>query len=241
MLAPRKKLWSTPTKVLDVVVNEFLPLSPGDVVVDIGSGDGRALLQMASHWTCLNSSENANTHINQSESNHDHSGSSTNNDDLLLSVSFVGIDINPERVEEARMALQESQKSGEIHPQLSVSFHCANAMEAKHLYEKATVFFLYLIPRGLKLFKPLLLEVLKQRYLEQQSAISKDDDTPKDENQVNKQGTLLRVLTYMSPLPQEEFVKRRNCSVDHQPGAAWPVFLYHLTESSLDKENSNPL
>lgn len=59
MLAPRKKLWSTPNDVIDQVLNNLLITSSGlrrvdcqdvllsfvDVVYDIGAGDGRFLVR----------------------------------------------------------------------------------------------------------------------------------------------------------------------------------------------------
>ena len=205
MLAPRKKLWSTPSNVLDVVC-QWIQLKPGDVVCDIGCGDGRVLLHLAAHWTAAAK-------------------------ESTTSVSFLGLDINPERVEEASVALSLAKKDGRIHPQLSVVFHCANAMEEVELYQNATHFFLYLIPRGLKIFKPMLLEVLKNKRRQQQS---NDGD--------NNSGCMdfLTVLTYMSPLPGEKFNKKEVCQVEHQPGAAWPVFLYHLRNSPIaEKQDDN--
>ena len=212
MLAPRKKLWSTPSEILHVVCN-WIELTSGDKVCDIGCGDGRVLIHMAAHWT---------TSIEQKRV-----GSDTDNEDeynaLLSSVSFVGLDINQDRIEEASVALKAAKETGLVHPDLSVEFHCENAMEAKYLYESATIFFLYLIPRGLKIFKPLLLEVLRDRI-----EIERADSTSEHHNSREK----LTIFTYMSPLPGEKFAKRELCEVAHQPGTAWPVFLYHLTETA---------
>ena len=122
----------------------------------------------------------------------------------------------------SRKALSTSsaQQQGQIHQDISIHFYCANAMEATELYQHATNFFLYLIPRGLKIFKPMLLEVMKKR-------------RQKDEN--NDTNASLTVLTYMSPLPGETFEKRELCQVEHQPGAAWPLYLYHLKYSEEDE------
>lgn len=46
MLAPRKKLWSTPSSAIDIAL-EFAELDMDDVVYDVGCGDGRVLIQMA--------------------------------------------------------------------------------------------------------------------------------------------------------------------------------------------------
>lgn len=44
MLAPRKKLWSTPPEVIDVAIN-LLGITKEDVVYDIGAGDCNFLIQ----------------------------------------------------------------------------------------------------------------------------------------------------------------------------------------------------
>lgn len=43
MLAPRNKLWSTPTEVMDVAIDLF-GLSHEDILYDIGAGDGRFIM-----------------------------------------------------------------------------------------------------------------------------------------------------------------------------------------------------
>ena len=177
---------------------QWIQLQPGDVVCDIGCGDGRVLLQLAAHWTA-------------------HHPDST--------VSFIGLDINEDRIQEATAALEIAKAENRIHLNLKVEFHCANAMTAVELYQDATHFFLYLIPRGLKIFKPMLLEVLKKRRQKEQ----------------NDKNTYLTVLTYMSPLPGEKFERKENCQVEHQPGAAWPLYLYHLRylEEELEREETS--
>lgn len=192
MLAPRKKLWSTPSNVLDVVC-QWVQLKPGDVFCDIGCGDGRVLLHLATHWTTLHPESNTET------------------------ISFLGLDINQDRIEEANAALESAREQRRVNPHLKIEFKCANAMEAVDLYQDATHFFLYLIPRGLKIFEPMLMEVLKKRR-QQQCANNKNTES----------NDYITVLTYMSPLPGEKFEKKESCHVEHQPGAAWPVYLYNL-------------
>ena len=48
MLAPRKKLWSTPHEVVNKAI-EMLKLEAGDVLLDVGCGDGRVMIEAASH------------------------------------------------------------------------------------------------------------------------------------------------------------------------------------------------
>lgn len=43
MLAPRNKLWSTPTEVMDVAL-DLIELSSEDTLYDIGAGDGRFIM-----------------------------------------------------------------------------------------------------------------------------------------------------------------------------------------------------
>jgi len=191
-----------------------MQLQPNDKVVDIGCGDGRVLIHLAAHWTALYNKEKKDE-VSESEQS-------------LLSVSFVGLDINLERIKEASSALKNAQQDGRVHSALSIKFYCANAMDSKDLYQDATLFFLYLIPRGLKIFKPILLEILRERCEKRMAASGAGDSG----NSSNNKG-VLRVLTYMSPLPEEVFLKRQVCEVAHQPGAAWPVFLYHLDEECL--------
>lgn len=181
-------------------------MNPGDKVCDIGCGDGRVLIHLAAHWTTSIKTE----------------GDEEDRKAMVSSVSFMGLDINQDRIEEATSALKLAKETGRVHPDLSVKFYCANAMDSKHLYASATIFFLYLIPRGLKIFKPLLLEVVEDR-IQDTNGDNKEDHSEKIE---------LTVFTYMSPLPGEKYVKRELCEVAHQPGTAWPVYLYYLTGSS---------
>ena len=46
MLAPRKKLWSTPSTAIDIAL-QFANLDVNDVVYDVGCGDAGVLIQMA--------------------------------------------------------------------------------------------------------------------------------------------------------------------------------------------------
>ena len=52
MLAPRKKLWSTPSSAVDIAL-DFADLGADDVVYDVGCGDGRVLIQMADMFVLL--------------------------------------------------------------------------------------------------------------------------------------------------------------------------------------------
>ncbi|CAB9514462.1 Mycolic acid cyclopropane synthetase [Seminavis robusta] len=211
MLAPRKKLHSSPSSVLDLV-NEWVSplLRPGDVVCDIGCGDGRVLLHLAKQLT------SGACHMDK--------------------ISFVGIDINPDRVQEAIQSLSSAKEEGTIHPNVSVVFHCANAMESIDLYKDATFVFLYLIPRGLKIFKPMLYQVLQhQQQQKEKKKLDKNRDNDENVNDnVSDQSVMIRVMTYMAPLPDEKYTRKGSCHVEHQPGAAWPVYFYELCPSMID-------
>lgn len=246
MLAPRRKLWSSPKEAVECAA-KWVPLRPNDVVCDIGCGDGRVLVQWAAIWS---SQQQTQQQIEEQQqlmpsgesfvSNNNMT--SRNNDDendfsyRASSVQFIGLDINPDRIQEARTALKKAKDEGHIHKNVKVTFHCANALDAPQLIENASVFFLYLVPRGLRLIKPVLLNVASLR-----SKRGKILDN--GENSAIKDGAndeiLLRVVTYMSPLPGETYSKKDLCQVEHQPGAAWPVYLYHLAATCISQSDSD--
>jgi hypothetical protein len=51
MLAPRRKLWTTPHVVVDCAL-KLLQLTADDVLVDYGCGDGRAILAGSEEYGC---------------------------------------------------------------------------------------------------------------------------------------------------------------------------------------------
>ena len=197
MLAPRKKLWSTPPSAVDHLV-EHIPLGPRDVVLDIGCGDGRILLQWAER-------------VSLQQKQDDDKNPSTTQPQL----TFLGIDIDASRIQECQQAAQQAQADGRIHPNVRLEFTCANALESVDHFQKATVIFMYLIPRGLQLIYPLLKEHV-ERLHQQQPA------------------TVVRVATYMSKLPKEAGPPkfRATCQVPHQPDAAWPLYFYEFKKKS---------
>jgi len=113
-------------------------------------------------------------------------------------ISFVGIDIDETRIKQATENFQQARAEGRIDSRVSISFHCTNALEATDLFQDATVLFLYLIPRGLRQIEPLI------------------------------QNRKRRVITYMAPLPDATPVRHEMIPVPHQPGAAWPLYLYQM-------------
>ncbi|KAL7561790.1 hypothetical protein ACA910_013328 [Epithemia clementina (nom. ined.)] len=226
MLAPRKTLWSTPDAVIDHVIQmkEFANLSSRDKICDIGCGDGRCLLQWAKTVSSSSSSSSSSCREQQNPSSQEEQP--PYDDGSLQCPSFLGIDIDATRIQEAQAALQKARRQGDIDPHVNVSFHCANALECPELFHDATIVFLYLIPRGLRLLKPLL--ILPP------TTTTSTLTAPQQEEQQPQQLTLTtrrQVVTYMAPLPQETPVRVEKIPVPHQPMAAWPVYLY--TFSSL--------
>ena len=198
MIAPRKKLWSTPDAVIEALM-EAVPLSPRDRVVDIGCGDGRVLLRWA---TSLSEGFDGNSKG-------------------VVGPSFLGIDIDSERIAEAKASLKQLVECGEIHQSIDIFFICANALMQQSLLERATVFFLYLIPRGLRIVYPMLRQVL----------ISHTNTHHHHRLDVGKPEPI-RVATYMSPLLDETPDRVLKIAVPHQPGTHWPLYLYRLTLES---------
>lgn len=146
MLAPRKTLWSTPSAVVEQAIAWCGPLSPNDCVVDIGCGDGRCLLQWATHYS-------ATLPISSSNKEAFADGS-------FPTVHFIGIDIDAKRIQHAKQSWQQAVEKGDIDARINVEFHCQNALEAFDIFgTQATVIFLYLIPRGLRKIKPLLRQI----------------------------------------------------------------------------------
>lgn len=195
MLAPRKKLWSTPSAAIDVAAN-LIQLTSSDTLYDVGCGDGRVIIHLASTTSCRR---------------------------------FVGIEIDEDRAKEAQTNVEQATLLGQIPEGLSIVIRRENALEVD--YSEATAVFLYLVPRGLRLIKPILLQRPNARQ-NQESGSSESiggsaattttsTDDIIDANQ-------LRVVTYMAGFADERYTKKELCTVDHQEGAAWPIYLYHL-------------
>lgn len=178
MLAPRKTLWSTPLTVVDHLL-EWIPLQDNDKVCDIGCGDGRILLEWARRISA--------------------------SPEPIPKVSFVGVDIDMDRIQQCEQALEKAMQDRTIHGNISISFFCGNALESSHLYQHATIFFLYLIPRGLKMIHPLLLE-----------------------HKMSMGNQPLHIVSYMAKLPGEKVTDRALLQVEHQPGAEWPCYYYKM-------------
>jgi hypothetical protein len=248
MLAPRKTLWSTPEEVIDRVIERtaaacpnteevsscdnhegWFALHPDDVVCDVGCGDGRVLLRWAVRVSSMASSRDDGGSFHelpqpQSSSSHEdrqqpHKRHATTTHRPTTLPSFVGIDVDPDRIRTARDELDRLRKNGRIRPDVSVEFWCENALDCASRLERVTVYFLYLIPRGLRIVKPLLLTGIQP--------------PEKEEPTDTSSSSILRVITYMSPLDDEVPVHVDMVCVAHQPGASWPLYYYELKRRRL--------
>jgi len=64
---------------------------------------------------------------------------------------FVGVEVSEDRAAEARSNVDRTRSTGTIPDHVSVDVMCANALDVD--YARATVVFLYLVPRGLRLIR----------------------------------------------------------------------------------------
>ncbi len=195
MLAPRKKLYSTPSTAADCAAR-LLDLRSGDKVLDIGCGDGRVLINLATK-------------------------ASTSNP--LHKIHFCGIEIESDRAQEAI----ENVKAANLDS--VVDIRCENALSSSAL-DDATAVFLYLVPRGLGLIKRRILEIVEKRRDAKRLSQRVDDGDRGSKEPMNADHgePLLRVVTYMCPFEGEQYVRKETCKVNHQPGAEWPIYLFHF-------------
>ena len=107
----------------------------------------------------------------------------------------VGLEIDADRAEVARRACAGSAE-----------VRTCNALDEAHWHDafddEVTCAFLYLVPRGLRLVAPRLLERAKTKPI--------------------------RVVTYMAQLPGAVCVEKCTITPAHQPSAAWPLYVYDL-------------
>jgi ubiquinone/menaquinone biosynthesis C-methylase UbiE len=165
MLAPRKKLWSTPMEVVDTAI-DMLQIEPNfDLVMDIGAGDGRFMVR------CSEST----------------------------GASVIGVEIDEERGQEAISKIEDANLQDKC------KLIIGNALDQD--YNACNKFFLYLIPRGLRIVLPILQAIPHP----------------------------IRVVTYISPFPEEVQPVQvlRVKSVAHaDAGVEWPLYVYELNNSS---------
>lgn len=196
MLAPRKKLWSTPVSAINAAAR-LTSLTADDILYDVGCGDGRVLVHLASTTPCRR---------------------------------FVGVEIDEERADEARANVARAREVGTIGDGVSVYIRCENALEVD--YAEATAVFLYLVPRGLRLIRPLLTKCHGTTGSE--GGFEGGDGTHRQQSQ--KSSSVIKVVTYMAKFENEKYIAKEICEVDHQQGARWPIYLYHLSRGTASEE-----
>jgi 16S rRNA A1518/A1519 N6-dimethyltransferase RsmA/KsgA/DIM1 with predicted DNA glycosylase/AP lyase activity len=162
MLAPRKKLWTTPKEVVECAILMLQPQAD-EVVFDIGAGEGNFIIRCS---------------------------------EMTPARCCIGVEIDEERAALAGQYMREHA----VDP-ARCKMIVNNALEED--YSSGTCFFLYLIPRGLKIVEPILLNV----------------------------GRPIRVVTYMSPLPNQTPVKVEKVGTELHPEAQWPLFYYELNNA----------
>ena len=183
MLAPRKKLWSSPSSAIDIAL-QFAKLDANDIVYDVGCGDGRVLIQMAAlsilpDDNALSSSANngdKNDAVVLEESVGEHTSSSDDADKSNKQHQpsqtkqqqqpqyqyhhckhFIGIEISADRAIDARRNVRTAYETELIPAHVVIEIICGNALDTTLIdYTKATVIFLYLVPRGLRLIKDIV-------------------------------------------------------------------------------------
>ena len=165
---------------------ERVPIKSNDCVLDIGCGDGRIIHQ----WAILLSK----------------ALSESGDQEIGVTISFVGIDIDPDRIEQANKKAKSLKTEGRILSQIRIIFVCKNAMESIDYIKDATIIFLYLIPRGLNKIYPLIME---------------------GHNKMTGRRHL-RIISYMSKLPVLTPEGRALCTAEHQKEAAWPLYFYSI-------------
>jgi SAM-dependent methyltransferase len=238
MLAPRKALWSTPDSAIDAAVEWWWrnrcrdkpsdgdnkeelerqqqqaeeerarrddgddgggddpPSAPRGVACDVGCGDGRVVLRWAEFLT-------------ERGREAGEAGAGARRRPPFLPPRLVGIDVDPDRIQEARRELERLRLERRVGETIEVEFWCGNALDLlPSIAHRVEVCFLYLVPRGLRRIKPILLEPCKS---------SGSSWSPP-----------LRVITYVSPLEGEAPVRVDRVKVPHQPGASWPLYLYEF-------------
>ena len=157
MLAPRNKLWSTPMEVIERAI-ELLQL---DKVEGKGGeeGEGGDDVSISRHVVWDIGAGDGRFLIRCAET---------------TTARCIGVEIDEERGQQARTAIQEKGFDDE-----KCRLIIGNALEQD--YSEGTAFFLYLVPRGLRIVLPLLRQIPRK----------------------------LKVVCYMSGFPEVNIEKRK--------------------------------
>lgn len=134
---------------------------------------------------------------------------------------FIGIEISSSRAEEARANIARAKIDGVVPSHVSIEVRCTNALQVD--YSEATVVFLYLVPRGLRLIRPVLWNASDK-------VANAESDESYNQSNLCTSGHPIprRVISYMNPIENEQIVKKEYCKVGNVEGAAFPIYLYHL-------------
>jgi SAM-dependent methyltransferase len=180
------------------------PSAPRGVACDVGCGDGRVVLRWAEFLT---------------ERAREAGEAEARRRPPFLPPRLVGIDVDPDRIQGARGELERLRVERRVGEGIEVEFWCGNALDLlPTIAHRVEVCFLYLVPRGLRRIKPILLEPCKKSSPLPGSSGSASTRPP----------PVLRVITYVSPLEGEAPVGVERVKVPHQPGASWPLYLYEF-------------
>jgi ubiquinone/menaquinone biosynthesis C-methylase UbiE len=145
MLAPRKKLWTTPKEAL-LEGLEVLNIGKEDIVYDIGCGDGVFLL------LCLDYLQK-------------HYFDGAKEEDISqIHTRIIGVDIEQERIQLITEKIEDLSKNNSYHPEIfsHIEVIQANALDLQ--YSNGTCFYLYLIARGLEKIIQILIQNIKHPF-----------------------------------------------------------------------------
>jgi SAM-dependent methyltransferase len=191
-----------------------------NVVCDVGCGDGRVILWWGQYLT---------EKVKEEVTKRTRSPGTSDHPDPQFP-TLVGFDVDPDRIRTARDELQSLRHQNRISESVSIEFLCGNALDLlPSLVDRVAVCFLYLVPRGLRRIKPILLK----------STTSSSSSSSSSFSSSTFSSSMLRVITYMSPLEGETPVRVERISVPHQPGSSWPLYLYEFSPGR-QKSPGNP-
>jgi hypothetical protein len=130
--------------------------------------------------------------------------------------TFVGIDIDPDRIHIAQTAwFSAAHTKQNILRDIPYEFHIANAVLNDELWNdlSTTILYVYLTPRGMKHLKRQLLDGKVNNFL--------------NGHHTSEQPKQRRVIvSYMNPFPETTFLRKEYVSIPHQPDTSYPIYIY---------------